>query len=191
VSMSLVAPDSWGALAGSGLYAGVVDGFSGQSQDTTSFYLGMQIKTGVEGLMVGVAYDYMADGYRTVNWTDQGSPGAFHSAPGTQLNPGDNWANAFAVYLTFKASEHLSFAGRLDYTSGSDGTWYDSVEGKNKLLSATVTADYSLWANVFTRLEFRWDTCLTSDKPYGGDTLAAGPANENALTLAANLVFKF
>jgi hypothetical protein len=184
-SLSIVAPDSWGALAGSGLYAGVMDGFSGnrkapgsnEFKDTTSFYVGVQLKTGLEGLSVGAAYDYREDGFNA-------------------LRPGDNWANAVAGYLTFKASDHLSFAGRLDYTSGSDGTWYDSVEGKNKLLSATITADYALWANVLARFEFRWDTCLTNDKPYGGRTLSdgetgSGPSNENALTVAANLVFKF
>jgi hypothetical protein len=199
-SVSVVAPDSWGALAGSGLYAGVVDGFSGNTQDTTSFYVGVQLKTGLEGLSVGAAFDYLEDGYRMVNWSNgTNQVGAFSYRPGTQLKPGDNWANAFAGYLTFKATDHLSFAGRLDYTSGSDGTWYDSVEGKNKLLSATVTADYALWANVLARFEFRWDTCLTDDKPYGGDRLfvdpvtrqGGGPSNENALTVAANLVFKF
>jgi hypothetical protein len=107
------------------------------------------------------------------------------------LKPGNNWANAFAGYLTFKATDHLIFAGRLDYTSGSDGAWYDSTEGENKLLSATLTADYALWANVLARFEFRWDTCLTDDKPYGGAEVTGGPSDENALTVAANLVFKF
>ena len=171
-SLSIVAPDSWGVLAGSGLYAGVMDGFSGNTQDTTSFYVGVQIKTGVEGLSFGAAYDYREDGNNA-------------------LQPGDNWANAMAGYLTFRATEHLSFAGRVDYTTGSDGTWYNSIEGENQLLSATITADYALWANVLARFEFRWDTCLTDDTPYGGDDLAGGPSDENALTVAANLVFKF
>jgi hypothetical protein len=167
-----VAPDSWGALAGSGLYAGVVDGFSGNTQDTTSFYIGVTLKTGVEGLSFGAAYDYREDG-------------------NNGLQPGDNWANAMAGYLTFRATEHLSFAGRVDYTTGSNGTWYNSIEGENQLLSATLTADYKLWANVLARFEFRWDTCLTDDTPYGGDSLYGGPSDENALTVAANLVYKF
>lgn len=171
-SLSFVAPDSWGGLAGSGLYAGIIDGYAGQSKDTTSLYVGMQFKTGIEGFMVGLAYDYREDGANAIN-------------------VGDNWANALAAYLTFKATDHLSFAGRLDYTSGSDGTWYDSIDGENKLLSATITADYTLWANVLARLEFRWDTVLSDDEVYGGDSLADGPSDENALTLAANLVFKF
>lgn len=203
-SLSVVAPDSWGALAGSGLYAGVMDGFSGNTQDSTSFYVGVQLKTGIEGLSVGAAFDYLEDGYRTVSWSDwsEGDPtttpptpagptGVFSDQPGTQLKPGDNWANAFAGYVTFKATDHLSFAGRVDYTSGSDGTWYDSTEGENKLLSATLTADYALWANVLARFELRWDTCLTDDAPYGGETTDGGPSDENALTVAANLVFKF
>jgi hypothetical protein len=154
--------------------------------------VGVQLKTGVEGLSIGAAFDYLEDGFRTVNWSDSGNPpGVFSYQPGTQLKPGSNWAYAIAGYLTFKATEHLSLAGRLDYTAGSDGTWYDSVEGENELVSATITADYALWANVLARFEFRWDGCLTDDKPYGGDRLVDGPSDENALTVAANLVFKF
>jgi len=39
-------------------------------------------------------------------------------------------------------------------------------------------------ANVITRAEFRWDHSLSDDKPYGID-------DENALTLAANVIYKF
>jgi hypothetical protein len=102
---------------------------------------------------------------------------------------GDNWAYALAGYVTYQATEKLKFAGRLDYTAGSDGTWIDAgtaglSDQQNELFAFTGTLEYALWANVITRAEFRWDTCLTDDKPYGR-------SDENAMTLAANVVFKF
>ena len=100
-----------------------------------------------------------------------------------------NWAYAIAGYTTFQATEKLKFAGRIDYTTGSDGTFFDAggqgvSDEQNELLSFTATAEYALWANVITRAEFRWDHRLSDDKPYGR-------SDENALTLAANVIFKF
>jgi hypothetical protein len=180
-SIAITAPDSMGFMSGSSLYAGVVDGFSGNSKDTVSAYVGGSILTPIEGLGLGAAFDY--------RWN--GSNG---------VTPDSNWAYAIAGYATFQASEKWKFAGRVDYTSGSDGTFYnagaqpvdpddpDSVaassDEQNELLSFTATAEYALWANVITRAEFRWDTCLSDDEPYGR-------SDENALTLAANVIFKF
>ncbi len=207
-SLTITAPDSWGFLSGSALYAGVVDGFSGNSQDTTSFYLGLLVKTGIEGFSIGAAFDYREDGPNSVT-------------------PGENWAWAAAGYLNFQLSEKWRMAARVDYTRGSDGTWFngggvtgwvatdylgnsdgsttdgnengipdvnedDIVSGtglvlsdeQNELLAVTLTADYALWANVITRAELRWDSCLSDDKPFGS-------SDENAVTLAANLIYKF
>jgi hypothetical protein len=61
-SLSLTAPESFGFLAGSSLSAGVVNGYNGNSQNTTLFYAGATIKTGIEGFSIGAAYDYRADG---------------------------------------------------------------------------------------------------------------------------------
>src|SRR6185369_6513265 len=53
-SITLTAPDSWGSLAGSGLYMGVVDGFGG-ANDQTSFYIGTTIATPIKALKVGAS----------------------------------------------------------------------------------------------------------------------------------------
>jgi hypothetical protein len=169
-SIAITAPDSMGFMSGSSLYAGVVDGFSGNAKDTVSAYVGGSILTPVEGLGLGVALDY--------RWN--GSNG---------ITVEDNWAYAIAGYLTFQATEKLQFAGRVDYTKGSDGTFFDAgaedvSDEQNELFAFTATAEYALWANVITRAEFRWDHCLSDDKPYGR-------SDENALTLAANVIFKF
>jgi hypothetical protein len=169
-SIAITAPDSMGFMSGSSLYAGVVDGFSGNSKDTVSLYVGGTLLTGLEGLAIGAAFDYRWNGNNTVT-------------------PDSNWAYAIAGYTTYQATEKLKFAGRIDYTTGSDGTFFDggivdASDEQNELFSFTATAEYALWANVITRAEFRWDHSLSDDKPYGIE-------DENAMTIAANVIYKF
>jgi hypothetical protein len=199
-SISLEAPDSWGSMSGSSLYVGVVEGFGNNSynrgdgnpsyKNTASFYAGGSLLTPVDGLAIGAAFDYRWDGETVV------------PVGGTYpLTGPDNWAYAIAGYVTFAASEKWNLALRADWTSGSDGTWYDAgiagaSDQQNRLFALTATADYALWANVLTRFEVRWDRSLTDDSPYGGDL---DPNNggwdkdpdQAAVTLAANLVFVF
>jgi len=168
-SFGVTAPDSWGALSGSSWSVGLVSGDSG-NDNTTSFYTGFNMLTGLEGLSVGAAFDYRWNGLNAIT-------------------TGDNYAYAIAGYLSFAATEKMTLNGRLDYTKGSDGTFYDGGAGgvsdePNSLLGLTGTLDYQLWANVLSRLELRWDTCLTSDTPYARE-------DKNAITLAANFIYLF
>jgi hypothetical protein len=164
-SVTITLPENLGVLAGSSIYAGVVDGLGGNSQDTTSYYIGQTLNTPLEGLSVGAAFDYRTDG---VNGT----------------NPGDNWAWALAGYVSYQASEKLKLNARGDWTKGQDGTYFDAAGGDkvNKLLSATLTADYSLWSGLITRLEGRWDHDLSGNEIYG---------DNNVFTVALNAIYKF
>lgn len=166
-SISITAPDSWGFLSGSAWYAGIIDGLAGNSHDTTSAYVGGSLHTPVEGLSVGGAFDYRFNGFNAVN-------------------VGDNWAWAAAGYASFQANEKWKFNLRADYTEGSDGTYYDRAGGNraNRLAALTLTSDYALWANVISRAELRVDHSTSGDKPYG-------ISDRNAVTLAANLIYKF
>jgi len=171
-SVSVTAPESWGFLKDSAWYAGIIDGLAGNTRDTTSAYAGGSLHTPVEGLSIGGAFDYRFNGPNTVT-------------------VGDNWAWAIAGYASFQATEKLKFNLRGDYTEGSDGTYYNRVgSNQNRLGAVTVTADYALWANVISRAELRWDHSMSGDKPYGGDTAGVGD-RRNAVTLAANLIYKF
>ena len=174
-SVSITAPDSWGFLKGSAWYFGLINGLAGNSRDTTSVYAGGSLHTPVEGLSVGGAFDYRFNGPNAVT-------------------VGDNWAWAIAGYASFQANEKWKFNARLDYTEGSDGTFYDrNPPGpgnpglQNRLGSATLTADYALWANVISRAEFRWDHSMSGDRPYGDAT----HIQRNAVSLALNLIYKF
>jgi predicted porin len=124
---------------------------------------------------LGVALDYRFNGVNDIT-------------PATSDT--SNWAYAVALYASYQATEKLTLHTRVDYTTGSDGTWFDAglldeSDKQNRLGSLTVTADYSLWANVLSRLELRWDRSLTSDEPYNDGR------SKNAVTLAANLIYNF
>src|SRR5205814_8425238 len=177
-SVSITAPESWGFLSGSAWYAGLIDGLAGNSQDTTSLYAGGSLKTPVEGLSVGAAFDYRFGG---------------PSAATVAYAGGNSWAYAIAGYASFQANEKWKFNIRGDYTEGTDGTFYDRGNDglknlQNRLGALTLTADYALWANVVSRAELRWDHSMSGDKPYGGTTT---PNQRNAVTLALNLIYKF
>jgi hypothetical protein len=170
-AVTLTAPkEGMGFLGGSTLTLGVVDGFSGNEKDTTSLYAGTAIATPVQGLTVGAAFDYREDGANS-------------------LTPGDNWAYAVGLYASMQATEKLKLNLRADYTEGSDGTFYDAGAGtvsdeQNELGALTFTADYSLWANVLSRFEVRWDHSFSSDAYDSG-------ADQDIVTLAANFIYKF
>jgi len=184
-SVSITAPESWGFLSGSAWYAGIVDGLASNTRDTTSAYAGGSLHTPIEGLSVGGAFDYRFGGPGAYSIPGATTPGGFPAGA-------NSWAWAIAGYASYQATEKWKFNGRLDYTEGTDGTFYDrGADGlknlQNRLGSATLTADYALWANVITRAEFRWDHSMAGDKPFGDAT----HAYRNAASLAANVIYKF
>jgi hypothetical protein len=164
-SIVMTAPESFGFLAGSTLYAGIVNGLGATgTQSTTSYYAGATVPTPVEGLALGVAYDYV---------NDLSGTGA----------AADNRAYALAGYVSYQATEKMRINGRVDYTNADDGIWGLVGTGHEELFSVTGTLDYSLWANVLSRAEVRWDTTVNDEKAFAG--------KENAVTVAANIVYKF
>jgi hypothetical protein len=189
-SVTITAPDSTGFLGGSVLYAGIVNGLNGatvfgtantESEKTTSLYAGATIKLPITGLSAGVAYDYRTD----------------FAAAGLPANT-ENKAYALAGYLSWAPKDSkFKINDRIDYTNADPGTWYapgapynggsSNTDNRQHLLSNTLTLDYSLWENVVTRGEFRWDHSLTGDQPYGGND---NPM-KNAFILAANIIYKF
>jgi hypothetical protein len=186
-AVTITLPESAGVLAGSSIYAGIVNGKStatagaapgapvyNGAEDTTSIYVGQTLNTPITGLSVGAAFDYRDNGPSFV-----------------AANAGSNNAWVLAGYGSFAATEKLKLNLRAEYAKGSDGTYFDggtlgAADHKNRLGEITFTADYSLWANVLTRAEVRFDHAFGSDRPFGGtDT------DRNALTFAADFVYKF
>ncbi len=175
-SVALTAPDSMGFLSGATLYAGVLDGLvgAGSTADTSNIYVGATIPTPVEGLAVGVSWDYRLE-----------------NGPGSSALGGTTsgaWASALAGYVSYNVTEKIAAHYRIDWGQGTDGTFGDGLVAANatqdKVLSNTLTLDYKAWENVISRLELRWDHSLDAVARYGA-------TDRNDITVAANVIYQF
>jgi hypothetical protein len=185
-SVALTAPDSMGFLSGATLYAGFLDGLQGDSTtaDTSNIYVGATIPTPVEGLAVGVSWDYRLEN----------GPNSSAVATATGGTSGA-WATALAGYVSYNVTEKIAAHYRIDWAQGTDGTFgaglptnrADNNITADKVLSNTLTLDYKAWENVISRLELRWDHSLDGQKRYGSG--AAGTKND--MTVAANVIYQF
>ncbi len=177
---TLTAPDSWGFMKGATLSAGYTGGPNASNNEhVDQWYVGGTMPLPVTGLSLGVAYDYTGDigGYLGL--------------------PSGGYANATALYIMYQATEKLKINTRLDYTSATQGWYYSPTAsattfhtGNDQLGSLTVTADYSLWKNVVSRAEFRWDHSFDGTGPFGGTTPGI-PHDQNAVSLALNIIYIF
>jgi hypothetical protein len=180
--VTLTAPDSMGFLKGGSLSAGYTVGDHQLDQTTISstgvpaggtrfnqgnIYVGATVPMPVAGLSLGAAYDYTY-GQAAKN----------------------DYANATALYVMY-TMDKWSFNNRIDYATSTEGLFDGIPSGTtDQLISETLTVGYSLWKNVLTRAEFRWDHSLTADRPFGG-TVSGEPINKNAVSLAFNIVYMF
>jgi len=189
-SVGLTAPKDWGFIAGSTLYAGVINGFNsvspaangpvgGPVAEQTSLYVGASVNTPIKELKLGIAYDYAA----VANQNKVGAAGTVATESG--------YANAIGLYATYQATEKLSLNSRGEYASHSAGP----VAGNPaKVIEFTETVQYDLWKNVVSRLEFRWDHAADGANAFGGSSAAALAANKglkNSEEIIASLVYKF
>lgn len=165
-SFTLTAPKDTGFLEGAALTGAIIDHGIADTPDVVQYYLGATMPTPIANLTLGLAYDYR---------------GRSEGQGADSLD-----ANAVGGYLMLKASEKLKLATRIEYATGAADTWYAPKPGQNnELLGLTFTLDYSIWANVISRLEFRWDRDLT-----GTDVFGTGNS-ENATSLALNVIYSF
>jgi len=177
-SLALTAPDSWGFLSGSTLYAGAVNGYNNSVLGTgvglrqLNTYVGTTIATPVAGLRFGAAFD----------WLDLDSKHAL----GIDLIDGEIWT--VAGYMSYQLTEKLSTHLRAEYMEARID---QPLAAHESILALTTTLQYDLWRNVMTRLEFRWDHCTTGDKIFGGASPDETPTLKNAFVLAANVIYKF
>lgn len=182
-AVTITAPDDMGFLAGSALYLGIVDGFSGFiGNDITSYYAGFTLATPIQGVKFGAAWDYAAA--HDNNFV----------APGT-LVPNNGYVHTIALYASIQTTEKLSFHARGEWAqlSGTDNPGVAGIPlsqsnlGTAEIWALTGTVQYDLWANVLSRLEVRWDHA-EKGSPFGG---TATPGKKNEVLVAANIIYKF
>ena len=92
------------------------------------------------------------------------------------------------VYATVQATDKLSFNLRGEYfdLAGTDSyvaSNYLATDGKGEEVTATVS--YNLWANVISRVEFRWDHIDS------GTAFSNTSGDANAFLVAANFIYTF
>ena len=130
---TITLPEGTGPIAGSTMNLGVVrEEGPLATESSNSYYAGATINTGITGLSVGAAFDYLQDGAY-----DNGS---------FTIDNDKLWS--LAGYVSYAVTEKLKLNGRYDTLQNDAGD----------LNSVTLTAQYDLWANVLTRLEGRWDS---------------------------------
>ncbi len=184
--LTVTAPESWGFLGGSTLFAGVLNGYSKNNDwDQTSWYLGFAGDAPVRGVRWGVSYAYLGT---------------------TDFNKGDdNYANALALYTSFQATERLSLHSRAEYAWSDTkvfGQFAAIDSGNSEILALTGTVQYDLWQNVISRLEVRWDHLAGDGQMtrYGGDPAGVGggsgvpsanPGSRDHVLLALNVIYQF
>jgi len=184
-SIALTAPESMGALKGSTLYAGVVNGFNssvgstGLGENQTSVYVGATVATPITGLRCGVAFDDLL----------------VHNVSG------ETWA--VGGYASYQATEKLGLHLRGEYLRDRGDQKFFTTDAADPLaslnpdkgLAITATAQYELWKNVISRLEFRWDHSLSGQKVWGPADTSESSTNPgtlyNEFMLAANIIYKF
>jgi len=189
-AIAFSAPTDWGWIGGSTLSAGLVNGFNSAAGEfggggQTSFYLGATVNTPVSALKLGASLDYLT--IRDANQTFVGNGG-----DGDFLGDGTAWAGA--LYASFQATEKLSLNLRGEFVDDSAdliGDVSDLGLARAKVYAATATAQYDLWKNVITRVEFRWDHA-DNGKFFGNANASTGaPNRRNAYLLAAQVIYKF
>ena len=55
----------------------------------------------------------------------------------------------------------------------------------------TATVQYQLWANVLSRVEFRWDHDAANAFGYSQGAVSGAPIKDNDFLLALNLIYQF
>lgn len=184
-AVTVSAPDDLGFIGGGSIYAGIIDGLPGAPGavgDVTNWYIGSSVPTPIEGLAVGIAYDYRH--------------GEQITGPAVR---GGTWAHAAGLYASYRMTEQLTLNARAEYASGTQGTWGTIVPAgqtpqKDEFLGLTLTADYALWDNVITRGEVRWDHDLNGNKVFGGSGVPGVTGDDpdvNALSVALNVIYQF
>jgi hypothetical protein len=188
-AIALTAPDSWGAMKGATLNLGIINSVDSNlvggtavpllggtfgalglnTFGTTSLYAGMVLPTPSSALKLGASFDYVE----------------LHNK--TAANPGCDSTWNVAVYGNIQATDKLSFNARAEYLDDSDAGLIYGTQAEE----ITLTTQYNLWANVLSRVEFRWDHVEHGRSFDQTGHTSFIPNKANAFLLAFNIISQF
>jgi hypothetical protein len=173
-AIAFTAPDSFGWAKGATLNLGALVNMDKGGQ--YNWYAGLTVPTPISALKVGASADLVSANNAGVN-------------PATLINNSKNDSGwVLGLYGSVQATDKLSFNLRGEYydLEGSPteyGPIYPLTNGRGEEVTATI--QYNLWANVISRVEFRWDHADS------GDAFANNSATADSFLAAANLIYTF
>jgi hypothetical protein len=178
-AIAVTAPDSFGWAKGATLNLGALLNLEAGGQD--NYYAGITLPTPISVLSVGAAFDLVSVANKI---------GANNGTVGP-LNPNNDSGWVVGLYASVKPTDKLSFNVRGEYFDLTSGTapftpanyLNPFTDGLGEEVTATI--QYNLWANVTSRVEFRWDHIDS------GNAFANGNANADSFLFAANLIYTF
>jgi hypothetical protein len=178
--MVLTAPDSFGPMKGATLTFGAINSVDSAryGADTrSSYYAGLTLPTPSSMVKFGAAFDYL-------NFSNNG--GGNH----------DDSVWVAGLYSTIQPTDKLSFNFRGEVVDATQiGAAVNPLNGAyagHYADELTATVQYQLWANVLSRVEFRWDHVDNVDAfGYNGTANGGNPLKKNDFLLALNLIYQF
>jgi hypothetical protein len=185
-AVTYTAPSNWGWASGSAFYLGGVYGFAGGTQGSGgrqggnqgNLYAGATLNSPWKNVTFGAAFD-MVQNLGGTTWI------------------GNSHINEYigGLYNTIKATDKLSFNSRAEYWYVQSTGGYSYNNGYNNGISLTETVEYDIWANVTSRLEFRYDHVTKGITSSFGD-YAVLPNGEyvsdfTSYGVYANIIYKF
>ncbi|EEF63409.1 outer membrane beta-barrel protein [Pedosphaera parvula] len=180
--ISLTAPTTpnWGWFGGSSLFGAVVHGFSPTATavgltpaNQTSLYVGSTLMTPLKSLKIGLSYDYAGASKQTI----AGSLGRA------------GYANAAGFYGLYQATEKLAFNTRAEWFTQTPANYAAGLP--TKIFALTETVQYTLWKNVISRAEFRWDHQADGLPDAFGGTVPGVGTRRNSYEIIGNIIYKF
>jgi hypothetical protein len=178
-AIALTAPESWGWAKGATLNAGIINNDNGATDSnpgnwgSTSLYVGATVPTPMQALKVGAAFDYRD----------------MHNAHWIGNSDSSLWVAG--LYANYKANDKLSLNVRGEHLESNVDRYSPSVD------EFTATVQYAIWANVLSRVEFRWDHvehggAFDANSQWEYDQYGSRYAyHANAYMLALNLIYQF
>jgi len=175
-AVAFTAPDSFGWAKGASLNLGALLNVEPGGQ--YNYYAGVTIPTPMSALKVGASFDLVSDNNQSAS------------------NPHNDSGFVIGMYSSFQATDKLSFNVRGEYFDLTGGTtlytpanYLDPLtDGRGEEITATI--QYNLWANVTSRVEFRWDHA-DSGAAFGNSYTGTSFPNGDSFLLAANLIYTF